>query len=152
MNSACLSYLIYIGATAEKAWEALTSPQALKQYWGTIHSQWTVGSPVMEVSKSGKLLWRGEVRRSEPTRLLAFTMDVTGSGETPTEVTFELSPPVSKVTPNCPVVRLTATQTGFDDHSKLRPECARAWPEIMSSIKTYIETGRPLPFAWHAEE
>jgi hypothetical protein len=28
------------------------------------------------------------------------------------------------------------------------PGCARAWAEIMSSIKSYVETGKALPFAW----
>ncbi len=96
MNSPTITYVIHIATTPEKLWEVLTSPEALKKYWGKIESPWTVGSKVTEVADSGKLLWKGEVLRSEPTRLLSFTFDVTGSSEPPTEVTFELSPPASK--------------------------------------------------------
>jgi uncharacterized protein YndB with AHSA1/START domain len=149
MNKANINYVIYIATTPETLWQALTSPEQLKKYWGKIQSPWTVGSRVTEVDDSGKVLWKGEVRRSEPTRLLSFTMEVTGNAEPLTEVTFELSPPVSKVSPNAPVVRLTVTQTGFVEHSKLLPDCARAWPEILSSIKSCVETGRALGFAWH---
>jgi uncharacterized protein YndB with AHSA1/START domain len=148
MDNPKITYVIHIAATSEKLWEALTSPEALKENWGKIESPWTVGSRVTEVSDSGKLLWEGKVLHSEPARLLSFTFDVIGSGEPPTEVRFELSPPASEVALNESIVRLTVTQSGFEANSKLFTGCARAWPEIMSSVKTYLETGRPLRFVW----
>jgi uncharacterized protein YndB with AHSA1/START domain len=148
MTEAKITYVIHIAATAEKVWQALTSSMALKDNWGSIQSEWTKGSQVTEVDDSGKVLWKGEVLRSEPPRLLSYTMDVVGIDEPPTEVTYELGPPVSNVAPGSPVVRLTLTQDGFAEQSELRPGCARAWAEILSSIKTYVETGRPLGFAW----
>jgi uncharacterized protein YndB with AHSA1/START domain len=141
-------YVIHIAATPEKVWEALTDPESLRQNWGRIESPWTVGSKVTEVSPSGDLLWQGDVRRSEPPRRLSYGFDVTGIGEPPTTVTFEIGPPASPIAPGAQIVRLTLTQTGFEPYSKLRPECARAWTEILSSVKTYVETGRPLGFAW----
>src|SRR5262249_55923625 len=99
MDNPKITYVIHIATTPEKLWEALTSPEALKENWGKIKSQWTVGSRVTEVSGSGKLLWEGQVLQSEPVRLLSYTFDVTGSGELPTEVRFELSPPASEVAP-----------------------------------------------------
>src|SRR5712691_8384267 len=140
--------VIHIATTPERLWEALTSPEVLKKNWGRIESQWTTGSKVTEVDDSGAVLWKGDVRRSEPPRLLSYTFDVTGSGEPPTEVTFELSPPVSPVAQGAQVVQLRLTQAGFEENSKVMPGCARAWPEILSSIQTYVEAGRPLGFAW----
>jgi uncharacterized protein YndB with AHSA1/START domain len=148
VNHPNIAYAIHIATTPQRLWEALTSPEALRKNWGKIESRWTVGSQVSEVDDSGKLLWKGEVLQSEPPRLLSFTFDVTGTGEPPTEVTFELSPPVSAVAENEQVVRLTVTHVGFKDDSKLHADCVRAWPEILSSVKTYLETGRPLRFAW----
>jgi hypothetical protein len=52
------------------------------------------------------------------------------------------------VAPSATIVRLELTQTGFKAQSTLLPECARAWSEILSSFKTYLETERPLGFAW----
>ena len=101
-----------------------------------------------EVSDSGKVLWQGEVLRSEPPGLLSFTFDVPRSGEPPTEVSFELSPPLTPLAPGARVVRPTVTQAGFEENSKLQAGCARAWTEILSSLKTCIETGRPLGFSW----
>jgi uncharacterized protein YndB with AHSA1/START domain len=148
MNDLRITYVVYIATTAQKLWEALTSPEVLRNNWGKIESEWTKGSRVTEVDDSGKVLWQGEVRRSEQPHVLSYTFDVTGSGEPPTEVTFELGPPVSPITQGAQVVQLRITQVGFEENSKLLAGCARAWPEILSSIKTYVETGRPLGFAW----
>ena len=125
MDNPNITYVIHIATTPEKLWDALTSPEALKKNWGNIESQWTVGSKVSEVADSGKVLWNGEVLSSEPPRLLSFTFDVTGNAEPPTKVTFELGPPTSAVAPGAPVVRLTVTQAGFEENSKLFTGCAR---------------------------
>jgi uncharacterized protein YndB with AHSA1/START domain len=148
MTNSKIVYVIHVGATAEKLWDALTNPKTLQENWGNIQSAWTKGSPVTEVDASGKVLWQGEVLRSEPPRLLSYTFEVPESGEAITEVTVELASPLSKVAPNATVTRLVLTQTGFKEDSKLLRDCARAWTEILSSIKTYVETGRPLGFVW----
>ena len=140
MDDTTINYVIYIATTPENLWDTLTNPEALKKNWGIIESQWTVGSPVTEVSEAGRVLWKGEVLQSEPPRLLSFTFQVIGDVEA-TQVKFELSPRES-------FVGLTVTQLGFQPNSKLFQACARAWPEIMSSFKTYIETGRSLRFGW----
>ena len=56
MESA-ISYVIYIAATPQKLWEALTNFEALRENWGRIESRWTVGSTVTEFDDSGKVLW-----------------------------------------------------------------------------------------------
>jgi uncharacterized protein YndB with AHSA1/START domain len=148
MANSRITYDIHIAATPEKLWDALTRPDALEKNWGKIQSQWTDGSSVTEVDDAGNVLWKGKVLRSEPPRVLSYTFDVTGSGEPPTDVTFELDAPASEIAPDATIVRLQLTQTGFEANSKVFAGCARAWPEILSSIKTYVETGRPLGFAW----
>jgi len=148
MGSPRITYVIHVATTPERLWEALTSPEVLKSNCGRIASEWTVGSSVTEVDDAGRTLWTGEVLRNEPPRLLSFTFAVTGSGEPPTEVTFALSPPANEVAPTESIVQLTVTQDGFQDDSKLFTGCARAWPGILSSIKTYLEAGRPLRFVW----
>ena len=76
-----ISYVIHIASTPDRVWQALTGDEALRQNWGLIHSKWTPGARVEEVSDSGKLLWQGEVLEVEPGRHLSFTFDVVGSGE-----------------------------------------------------------------------
>jgi hypothetical protein len=56
-------YVIHVGATAEKLWNALTNPKTLQENWGNIQFEWTQGSRVQEIDASGKVLWQGEVLR-----------------------------------------------------------------------------------------
>ena len=148
MENSDISYVICIAATPERLWAALTNPDALRAYWGDIRSEWTTGSRVEEVSEEGELLWEGTVLASDTPRSLSFTFGVAGSEEKPTKVSFEIAAPVSKVKPSASMVRLGVTQAGFAEGSKLRSDCERAWTEILSSIKSYIETGTALPFDW----
>jgi uncharacterized protein YndB with AHSA1/START domain len=148
MTNRNISYVIHIAATPEELWDALTSREVLERNWGRIDSRWTPGSTVTEIDDSGKILWKGEVLQSVRPRVLSYTFDVTDAGERPTEVTFELDLPASDIAPDARVVRLRLTQAGFDSDSKVFAGCERAWPEILSSVKTYVETGRPLGFAW----
>ena len=148
MANGNISHVTHIAATPERLWAVLTSADALKEYWGNIRSEWTVGARVEETSDSGQLLWQGEVRQCDVPRHLSFTFEVAGSGEKPTDVRFEITPPVSKVRSNNSVARLIVTQSGFPENSKLAADCARAWTEILSSMKSYVETGKALPFEW----
>jgi uncharacterized protein YndB with AHSA1/START domain len=91
------SYMIHIATTPEDLWAVLTDEKALKACWGRIHSAWSAGAPVEEVSSSGTVLWHGQVRRVDPPHHLSFTFDVAGIDEKPTDVSFEVEPPVSKV-------------------------------------------------------
>jgi uncharacterized protein YndB with AHSA1/START domain len=147
MANSNISQVVHVAGTPDQLWRALTNPDALRQCWGIIRSEWTTGAKVEEVSEAGKVLWRGEVVQSHAPQRLSFTFDVVGSNE-PTNVTFEIAPPISKVKPNASVVRFAVSQSGFAEDSKLLPECARAWTEILSSIKSYVETGKALPFDW----
>jgi uncharacterized protein YndB with AHSA1/START domain len=147
-EQSAVNYVIHVAATPEQLWDALTSAEALRHTWGHIESTWRPGAPVSEVDDSGKILWKGEVIRADAPRALSFTFDVAGDGEPPTQVTFELERPVSRVSGNSPAVRLVLTQTGFPRDSKLSADCARAWTEILSSMKSYVETGKAIPFDW----
>jgi uncharacterized protein YndB with AHSA1/START domain len=113
-----------LASTPDRVWQALTGAEALQQNWGLIHSKWTPGARAEEVSDSENCLWQGEVLEADPGRHLSFTFDVVGSGEKPPSVSFDIAAPASAVRP------------------------LEAWTEIMSSIKSYVETGKPLPFAW----
>jgi uncharacterized protein YndB with AHSA1/START domain len=151
MTDRQISYMIHIAATPEELWSVLTDEKALKACWGIIRSAWSAGAPIAEVSSTGTVLWQGQVQRSDPPRHLSFTFDVAGIDENPTDVSFEIEPPVSKVAPGGSIVRLKVVQSGFAENSKLINDCARAWTEILSSIKSYVETGGALPFAFSTE-
>jgi hypothetical protein len=41
-------------------------------------------------------------------------------------------------------VKLTLTHEGFDEGGKMLPAISKGWPAILSSLKSILETGRPL--------
>jgi hypothetical protein len=43
-------------------------------------------------------------------------------------------------------VRLTVVHDGFDDGSNVLDAIRQGWPPLLSSLKTYLETGEPLNF------
>src|SRR5262245_41079156 len=123
MSSPAISYVIYVAATVERLWDALTDPEVLAKNWGRIHSSWAVGAQVAERDDAGRILWNGEVLRCEPPRVLSYTFDVVGSDEPATRVTFEVAPPESPVEPGGTIVQLRLTQVGFDERSTVVDGC-----------------------------
>jgi len=138
-------YVTYIATEPEKLWEALTHGEFTRRYWGgrRIQSDWKVGSPVRHVREDGGIDWNGEVLRCEPPRLLSYTFHMQISdahrGDRPSRVTFELQPMGS-------VVKLILTHDDFESEKATYETTRHGWPAIMSSLKSLLETGSPLPF------
>lgn len=138
-------YVTYIATTPERLWQALTDDRFTRQYWGgrRITSAWTVGSPVSHVRDDNGIDWEGVVLRWEPPRLLSYTFHMQISDghrvERPSRVTFELELIGS-------VVKLTLIHDGFGPDGATFETTRHGWPAIMSSLKSLLESGAPLPF------
>ncbi len=142
MDTKTFIYTMYIASTPEKLWDALTKGEFTKQYWSgrEIRSDWTVGSAVVEmVTQTGATDWHGTVLKCDRPRLLSFTFKFEEnkalSGEPFSKVTYEIAKSGSGV--RLTVTHEGLTQTVFD-------EVSQGWPEILSSLKTLLETGKPL--------
>lgn len=150
-------YVIYIAATPEKVWEALTSGEFTCHYWGgrRIESDWQVGSRVRHIKEDGGLDWHGEVLAADPPKLLSYSFDVQmdkckrdidgklidDSGEPPSRVTFEIEPVMGQV-------KLTVTHDQFEPGSKVLKGVSNGWPAILSGLKSLLETGEPMFPQW----
>ena len=137
-------YVTYIHATADKVWQALTDGDFTQRYWGglRITSDWNVGASVQLMNRDGMAGAVGEVIEADfPSRLsYTFHMQVSEAtrADPPSRVTFELQP-LEVVT------KLTLTH----DHvaaGETFSNTSNGWPALMSSMKSLIETGEPLPF------
>ena len=82
---------------------------------------------------SGELDGTGEVLVSDRPERLAFTFP---SGD-PSKVSFEIEPYHD-------IVRLTLTHSELASE-QLRAVVASVWAAVISNLKTYLETGKPLP-------
>jgi uncharacterized protein YndB with AHSA1/START domain len=142
MDTNTFIYTMYIASTPQKLWDAITMGEFTKQYWSgrEIRSDWKVGSPVLlAVSETGATDWHGTVLKCEPPRVLSFTFKFEEnkalSGEPFSKVTYEISKSGSGV-------RFTVTHEGLTQ--AVYNDVSQGWPEILSSLKTLLETGKPL--------
>lgn len=140
-------YVTHINTTPEKLWDALTRPEFTQQYWGgrRVQSDWTVGASVKHLRADGVVELKGEVLEADPPRLLAYTFHCDPregeAVEKDSRVTFQISTSYG-------VTKLTVVHDGFEPDSRKVEEIAHGWQAILSSLKTLLETGAPLPFTW----
>ena len=66
-----------------------------------------------------------------------------GREEKHSRVTFDIEPLSD-------TVRLTVTHEQLEPGSEMLHRITQVWPAVLSSLKTLLETGRPLPaFKWY---
>jgi uncharacterized protein YndB with AHSA1/START domain len=135
-------YVTYIETTPEKLWEALTSSEFTKRYWFNteLRSDWKVGSPIALVM-DGKTTDFGEILEADRPRRLSYTFKHVSDEELKKE-------PASKVVftlvPHGKVVKLTLTHEGFIEGGKMLDGISKGWPAILASLKSLLESGKPL--------
>ncbi|MEA2941410.1 MAG: hypothetical protein QOD09_1939 [Bradyrhizobium sp.] len=137
-------YTIYIASTPEKVWQALTTAEFSRQYFFgfAVELEGKAGGPFIVRAGDGSTHIDGEVLVSDPPRKLSVTWNVNWPGLIEklgqTVVTYEIAPAGD-------AVRLTMTES----HERELPEDILSggrtgWPAILSSLKSVLETGKPL--------
>lgn len=143
MKPATFVYVVYIATTPEEAWKALTEGAVTRQYWGYENlSDWKVGSrwDHRRADDPGKVLLTGKVLEVVPPRRLVLTWvapDDAANKAKHTRVTFEIEPIAS-------MVRLTVIHDELEDGSDMHRSISEGWPRVLSSMKSFLETGRAL--------
>ena len=136
-------YVIYIAATPEQVWHALIDGEFTRQYWGHDNvSDWQPGSgwEHRRADASHALRLVGEVIVSRPPHHLVITWAEPkdrADRDRHSRVMFDIEP-VGKM------VRLTVTHDNLDADSEMDGNIRRGWPRVLSSLKSLLETGRPL--------
>ena len=137
-------YVIHIRTTPEKLWAALLLPEFTRRYWcETVwESDWKVGSPWRALIPDGRIADTGEVKLSDPPRKLVLSWRNEFNAELKAEghsiLTYE-------ITPTEGAVKLVVTHEIERESSKLIDAVSNGWPPLMSSLKSLLETGEPLP-------
>lgn len=133
---------IFIKTTPERLWEAITDPKQRAKYSFGVetHSEWTPGSEY-KASVPGVIdIAEGENSEVDPPRRLVQTFTALWSDEVKAEgasrVTWEIEPVGED---SC---RLTVVQDQLREGAN--PELYGGWPQILSGLKTLLETGETL--------
>lgn len=142
-------YEIFIKTTPERLWRAITDPADTQlYYYGTkVQSDWKPGSRLFyldgdQVSLDCKIL---EIEA--PNRLIhTFTMvyDPEMAADKPSRVSWV----IEKQGEAC---RLTLIHDEFEGETKTYHSVEHGWSEILSGLKTLLETGQSLHVAHEAQ-
>jgi len=144
MSKAQFVYVTYVAATPERVFAALTDAEFTRQYWEAENvSDWNVGSAWehRRTDASRTVAMVGKVLENAPPRRLVLTWAAPADAANPAKhsrVTFELEPVAD-------MVRLTVTHAELEPDSEMLRGISHGWPRVLSSLKTLLETGRPLP-------
>jgi uncharacterized protein YndB with AHSA1/START domain len=132
-------------------WRALTDGEITRQYWSNHQnaSDWRVGSPwrhedhdnpavvdivgtVLESDRPYRLVvsWAAPTEAQDPAKHSRVTYDIAEDGN---------------------IVRLTVTHDELEPGSGMERGISDGWPTVLSSLKTLLETGEPMPSLWRRE-
>ena len=149
MGNDSFVYVTYIATTPEKIWKAIVEGDLTRKYWGHENvSDWKKGSSWQHVSSDDKREVKivGEVLETVPNKRLVLSWaDPTEAADRKryTRVAMEIEQ-VGKM------VRLTITHDEFAPGSDMGRKIAEGWPRVVSSLKSFLETGHPLD-TWAGE-
>lgn len=144
-------YVTYIRTTPEKLWAALTDPEFQRQYWFGMHqeSDWKPGAPWKLLFSDGRVADAGEVLECAPPRRLVlkwrneFRPEMKEEGYSRCSYSLEEDAGVTK---------LTVTHSIEHDRAKFIEAVSGGWPRILSSLKSLLETGTPIPRSHNAPQ
>ena len=134
----------YIATTPEKLWAALTKGDFTKEYWyeRRIVSDWKVGSPVTFFDGDSDVVTDGGVVvEADRPRRLVYTFRPELSDEARkmgfSRVAFTLEPHEG-------MVKFTLVHDELPSE-EMAAGFREGWAPILSSLKTFLETGAPMP-------
>jgi uncharacterized protein YndB with AHSA1/START domain len=132
---------IYIKTTPERLWEAITDNELRAKYnFGVgVESDWTPGSEYQARHPAGVDIGVGENLEVDPPNRLVQSFNALWSDDVKAEGTSRVTWEIKPVGDSC---QLTVT------HDQLREgangELYGGWPQILSGLKTLLETGESL--------
>jgi uncharacterized protein YndB with AHSA1/START domain len=137
-------YTIYINASADQVWRALTEPEFTKQYWGNHHnkSRWEVGSKWshQDADNSSIVDVTGKVREIRRPNHLVLTWKMLDHGEAASRASLVTIDIVEDG-----YTKLTLKHEKLGRDPELLAGVSEGWPAVFSSMKSLLETGAPLP-------
>jgi uncharacterized protein YndB with AHSA1/START domain len=133
-------YVTYIATTPEKVFAAITKPEIARRYWGHENvSSWSPGDRWEHVrdDEARPVEIIGEVVEVSAPNRLVMTWAAPSQAANPesySRVTFEIEPHANGV-------RLTVTHDALEAGSGMANGVSKGWPLVLSSLKSYLETG-----------
>jgi uncharacterized protein YndB with AHSA1/START domain len=137
---------VFLGVPAAAAWKALVDPEIVREYY-------MVPLQTLELKPGGAITYgvgeqafiSGEVVEVVPEERLVHTFAFEGEThpgvepDPPSRVSYELAAMGD-------MCKLHLVHDGFEEDSQTCANVTGGWDVILSSLKTLLETGEPLPW------
>jgi len=138
-------YQLYIKATQEQVWDAITNPEIVAKFFHGAHveSTYEVGTKLRSLSPDRSQVWGDNtILESDPPRRLVHTWrslyDPDLAAEADSRVTWEIEAHPGGLS------KLTLVHDRLEESPKTAAS-VRGWSYILSNLKTVVETGEALP-------
>jgi uncharacterized protein YndB with AHSA1/START domain/DNA-binding transcriptional ArsR family regulator len=134
---------IFIRATADQVWRAITESEFTLRYYysSTVESDWRAGS-TFRYAVSGNDAIVGTVLEADPPRRLVQSFDARWdddvAADAPSRLTWELEEAAPGVT------KVTTIHDEFPSQTATYHQVSSGMPYILSGLKSLLETGEPL--------
>ena len=134
-----LVYASYIRTTPKKLWDAITQPEFTRQYWGGFAnvSDWKKGSEWQHLNPEKEVWITGKVLECKAPKRLVLSWADPDRPADQSRVTFEIEA-IEDMT--C----LKVTHDNLKAGSKMLRGVSWGWPRVLSSMKSFLETGKGL--------
>ena len=138
-------YQVFIRASADQIWDAITRPEFTARYFygSRVETTAEVGSPIRHRAPDSDELWGDDVivESERPKRLVHTWRSLYNpelAAEPRSRVTWEIEPQPGGV------CRLTVIHDQLENSPKTAEGVAGGWMFVLSGMKTLLETGEPL--------
>ena len=132
-------YSVFIRATPEQIWDAITKPEFTQQYFYGARIEVRDGRRFAAVSD---IEWDEEVLEEDPPHKLVHgwisAYDSEMAAETESRVTWEIEPMDGGIS------KLTVVHDQLEGAPKTAESVSGGWMYVLSGLKTLLETGKPL--------
>lgn len=133
---------VFIKTTPERLWQAITDGSITKLYYfnNSVESTWKPGDPIRYSNSDGVVMLDGEILECDPPRKLVTTFIPVYNPDRspePSKVTYL----IEQVGSAC---RLLLTHEDLVVGTPEAENVFNGWSQILSGLKTYLETGEPL--------
>jgi uncharacterized protein YndB with AHSA1/START domain len=135
-------FQVYIRTTPQRLWQAITEPDFTRQYLmrARVESSWRTGAPITywldeEVAVDGRVLEADPPHRLVTTWSFRRRPDL--RDDPPSRVTWE----IEQLGDDC---RLKLIHDSFPSETPTFTSVGSGWPQVLSSLKSLLETGEAL--------
>lgn len=134
---------IFIRATPEQVWRAITDPELTRRYYyqSVVVSDFTSGSPYRYMIGDLEAIV-GTVLEADPPHRLVQTFDARWDDEVAADAPSRLTWEIEETSPG--VSKVTTIHDGFASRTATLESVSGGMPFILSGLKSLLETGAPL--------